>query len=94
MKAKALVKIFYTWYRQAIRHTKYRWLVILATFFYWIMPVDLAPDWIPLLGWLDDGVLATMLVREVSDLLISYRSRRKTDDVNIETEKVLETKSA
>ncbi|GFE70687.1 YkvA family protein [Chroococcus sp. FPU101] len=91
MKANPLVKIFYTWYRQAIRHTKYRWLVILATFFYWVMPVDLAPDWIPFIGWLDDGILATMLVTEVSELLMSYRGRRKTDEV--ETEEVLETKS-
>lgn len=88
---KAFVKIFYTWYRQAIRHTKYRWLVILATLFYWVMPVDLAPDWIPLLGWLDDGVLATMLVTEVSELLMSYRSRQKSDEVKVEQE--LETKS-
>lgn len=91
MKANTLVKIFYTWYRQAIRNTKYRWLIILATFFYWVMPVDLAPDWIPFIGWLDDGVLATMLVTEVSEMLISYRGRRKTDEVK--TEEVLETKS-
>jgi uncharacterized membrane protein YkvA (DUF1232 family) len=92
MKAKALVKIFYTWYRQAIRHTKYRWLVILATLFYWVMPVDLAPDWLPILGWLDDGVLATMLITEVSELLISSRNRRKTEDTAV-TDEVLSSKS-
>jgi uncharacterized membrane protein YkvA (DUF1232 family) len=91
MKAKALVKIFYTWYRQAIRHTKYRWIVILATLFYWVMPADFAPDWIPLLGWLDDGVLATMLVTEVSQLLMAYRTRQKTDEA--EAEQGLETES-
>lgn len=90
MKANPLVKIFYTWYRKAIRNNKYRWLVILATFFYWVMPVDLAPDWIPLIGWLDDGVLATMLVTEVSELLMSYR-RNKVDEV--QTEEIVETET-
>jgi uncharacterized membrane protein YkvA (DUF1232 family) len=76
---QALVKIFYTWYRQAIRNSKYRWLVVIATLLYWIIPADVAPDFIPLLGWLDDGVLATLLISEVSQALLDYRSRRREE---------------
>jgi uncharacterized membrane protein YkvA (DUF1232 family) len=75
----ALVKLFYTWYRQAIRNSKYRWLIVLATLLYWVVPTDFAPDFIPMLGWLDDGMVATLLVSEVSQALMDYRSRRKEE---------------
>ena len=30
---------------------------------YIIMPVDLVPDIIPILGWLDDGIIAYVLIK-------------------------------
>jgi len=76
---KALVKVFYSWYRQALRNSKYRWLVILATLLYWVVPTDIAPDFIPMLGWLDDGMIATLFVSEVSQVLMEHLTRRKEE---------------
>ena len=66
-----IVQSFYNWYRQTLRHTKYRWLLIGASLLYLLSPIDIAPDFIPIIGWIDDGVVATLLVTEVSQLLLA-----------------------
>ena len=71
------IETFYNWYRGAIRHPKYRWLVILGTALYLISPADLLPDIIPGLGLLDDGVLVTLLVAELSSLAMGYLKGRR-----------------
>jgi len=38
-----------------------RWLLVLACA-YLVTPLDLIPDWIPLLGWGDDLVVVPLLV--------------------------------
>jgi uncharacterized membrane protein YkvA (DUF1232 family) len=60
----------YDWYRSAIRNPKYRWWVVLGTMAYLLMPFDFLPDFIPLIGQLDDVVIISLLVSEVSQLLI------------------------
>ncbi len=69
---KNLIESFYSWYRGALRHPKYRWLIILGTAAYLLSPIDLLPDIFPVIGWLDDGLLATLLVTELSSLAMGY----------------------
>lgn len=38
-------------------------LTVLLAVLYVLSPVDLIPDVVPLLGWLDDGVVAVLLLR-------------------------------
>lgn len=38
-------------------------LTVLLAVLYVLSPVDLVPDVVPLLGWLDDGVVAVLLLR-------------------------------
>jgi uncharacterized membrane protein YkvA (DUF1232 family) len=64
------VQSIYDWYRETIRNPKYRWWVILGTLAYILSPIDILPDVIPIVGQLDDVVLFTLLVSEVSQLLI------------------------
>jgi uncharacterized membrane protein YkvA (DUF1232 family) len=64
-------------YRRGIRHPRYRWLIVLGTLFYLANPLDIAPDAIPILGWIDDGVVATLLVTEVSQVLLAQLAARK-----------------
>lgn len=71
-----LVESFYSWYRGALRHPKYRWLIIFGTLLYLVSPVDISPDIIPIIGWLDDGILATLLITELSSLMSDYLSNR------------------
>ncbi|NJP11877.1 MAG: DUF1232 domain-containing protein [Leptolyngbyaceae cyanobacterium RU_5_1] len=40
----------YNWYRNTLRHPKYRWWIILGTLLYLLSPVDISPDMFPILG--------------------------------------------
>ena len=67
----------YDWYRNAIRHPKYRWLVMLGTVIYLISPIDIAPDFIPVLGQIDDVMLAGLLFTELSQIVIGKLQSRQ-----------------
>jgi uncharacterized membrane protein YkvA (DUF1232 family) len=74
---KFSIQSLYTWYRNLLRNPKYRWWVILGTMVYIISPFDIAPDVIPILGEVDDVLLITLLVTEVSALVIDgFKSRQ------------------
>jgi uncharacterized membrane protein YkvA (DUF1232 family) len=80
---KSVVQSFYHWYSSQIKHPKYRWFIILGTLIYLFSPFDLSPDFFPIVGWLDDGVVVTLLMTELSRLLTDYRQRRqKVVEVN------------
>ncbi len=89
----------YDWYRNAIRHPKYRWWVMLGTIIYLISPIDIAPDFIPILGQLDDVMLAGLLFTELSQMMIAKLQTRQenknvatdnpsTDTVDVDAETV------
>lgn len=71
------IQSVYGWYRNTLRNPKYRWWVILGTALYFIMPFDIAPDFLPIVGQLDDVFLLTLLVSEVSQMAIEgYKARK------------------
>lgn len=73
----------YNWYRNLLRNPKYRWWVILGTALYFISPIDIAPDFIPIVGELDDVFLLTLLVSEVSQMVIEgVKTRKANRDTN------------
>ena len=76
------IQALYNWYRSLLRNPKYRWWVILATALYFIMPFDIAPDFIPIIGELDDVFLLTLLVSEVSQMMIEGYKARKDSSVD------------
>jgi uncharacterized membrane protein YkvA (DUF1232 family) len=78
------IQSFYNWYRQTLRHPKYRWLIIGATLLYLLSPIDISPDFIPMVGWIDDGIIATLLVSELSSLILERLNRRKDTVANSE----------
>mgnify|MGYP001072993590 CR=1 FL=1 len=75
-KSNSISSTLYSWYRKALRHTKYRWVVILGTLFYLVSPLDISPDVLPIIGWIDDGLIASLLITEVSQI-ISEELKRK-----------------
>lgn len=77
-----IAQSFYTWYKETIRNPKYRWLLIGGSLLYLISPIDLAPDFIPIIGWLDDGIIVTLLVTEVSALLTQKLQAKTKNPVN------------
>ncbi|RUR85970.1 YkvA family protein [Chlorogloeopsis fritschii PCC 9212] len=74
---KVPLQSVYNWYRGLIRNPKYRWWVILGTLLYFVSPIDIAPDFLPIVGQIDDVFLLTLLVTEVSGLLIEGFKARK-----------------
>ncbi|MEM7796430.1 MAG: YkvA family protein [Cyanobacteria bacterium P01_C01_bin.118] len=66
---KQLVEAFYAWYRNGLRNPKYRWLIIFGTLTYLLSPIDISPDVFPIVGWIDDGILITLLIAEVTQLM-------------------------
>lgn len=74
---KSLVRAFYNWYSSQIRHPKYRWAIVLATLAYLFSPFDISPDFMPIVGWIDDGMILTLLTAELSRLVVEHRNRKK-----------------
>lgn len=73
---KPIVESFYNWYSSKITHPKYRWIIILGTMVYLFSPLDISPDVFPIIGWIDDGIVLTLLTTELSRLVLDYRTRR------------------
>ena len=81
---KVSITSLYSWYRDTIRNPKYRWWIILGTLAYLISPFDIAPDLIPIVGQLDDFVIVTLLVTEISQLILDrFRSSSQSQKVNV-----------
>ena len=74
---KFSIQSVYAWYRNLIRNPKYRWWIILGTLLYFVSPIDIVPDFLPIVGELDDVFLLTLMVSEVSGLLIERFKARK-----------------
>lgn len=72
------VQSFYSWYKQTMRHPKYRWFLIGGTLLYLISPIDIAPDFIPIIGWIDDAAIATLLAAEVSQVFLEFLNKRSS----------------
>jgi uncharacterized membrane protein YkvA (DUF1232 family) len=71
------IQSLYTWYRNTLRNPKYRWWVIIGTVAYLISPLDISPDFIPIIGQIDDVFLLTLFVTEVSGLVIDGWKTKK-----------------
>ena len=67
----------YNWYRGLVRNSKYRWIVIAGSLLYLVSPLDFATDVVPVLGWIDDGVIVSVLVAEVTQILGEQLKNRK-----------------
>lgn len=76
-KDNGISSIIHNWYRKALKHTKYRWFVILGTLFYLVSPLDISPDVFPIIGWIDDGIIVSLLITEVSQIMSEELKRKR-----------------
>lgn len=81
---KLLLQPLYSAYRLIVQNPKYRWLVIIGSLIYLLSPFDFATDLIPFVGWIDDGVIATVLATEVSQILLEQRRFQKEKSTSID----------
>lgn len=77
MKKQHFSTALHNLYRKALKHTKYRWIVILGTLLYLVSPLDISPDVFPVLGWIDDGLVVSLLVTEMSQILAEQLKRKQ-----------------
>jgi uncharacterized membrane protein YkvA (DUF1232 family) len=64
-------------YRALLGHPVARWFVIIGSLIYLVSPVDLVPDVIPIVGWIDDGVLATLMAAGITEVVLERRRQMK-----------------
>ena len=68
---KFSIESIYGWYRQMLNNPQYRWWIILGSLVYLLSPIDFLPDVFPVIGWIDDGLIATLLVSEISQMVLT-----------------------
>ncbi|MCL2928390.1 MAG: YkvA family protein [Trichodesmium sp. St16_bin4-tuft] len=77
------IQSLYTWYRNTIRNPKYRWWIIAGTLAYVLSPFDISPDFIPIIGQIDDIAIVTLLVAEVSQMVVDFIKLRRGKDTQV-----------
>ncbi len=77
---KFSLQALYHWYQETLRHPKYRWWIVLGTFAYLLSPFDIAPDFFPILGEIDDVALVTLMVAELSKILIERVKQQRSPE--------------
>ncbi len=78
------ISIISSLYRTVLRNPKYRWTVILASLLYLISPLDISPDFIPILGQIDDVALLFLFVGGISELLTEWMQSLNPSNVQEE----------
>ncbi|WP_373537804.1 YkvA family protein [Microcoleus sp.] len=73
------IQSVYNWYRDTLRNPKYRWWIILGTLAYLVSPIDIAPDFLPVIGQIDDLAIAVLLISELSQMATDYFKSRQTE---------------
>lgn len=53
-----------------------RWIAVIAAILTLLLPTDLVPDLVPILGWLDDLLGILVLVYQVVDTVRERRSKK------------------
>lgn len=74
---KFSIQSVYSWYRSTLRNPKYRWWIIFGTLAYLVNPIDISPDFLPFIGEIDDIALVTLLVAELSQMMIDTLKQRQ-----------------
>ena len=90
---KIIVEAFYKWYSSKVSNPRYRWLIIAGTLLYLFSPFDISPDFLPIIGWIDDGAVLALLTTELTRLLVEHRSNRKANNITPPEEKTVDVEA-
>lgn len=53
-------------------------VLVVAAILYFILPIDLVPDFIPMLGWLDDITIMGWVIKTLGDELSKFEELKET----------------
>lgn len=87
MSKRLFGKSFVNWYQNLIRNSKYRWVILFGTLVYLVSPLDISPDVFPVIGWIDDGLIATIAITEITQILLD-RKRNLSQKVEQQSEPI------
>ena len=87
------VQAIYNWYRDLLRHPQYRWWVVLGTIVYLVSPIDIVPDFIPIAGQIDDIMVLTLFMTEISQVVFDYAKSRKDKATSPETDQTVDVEA-
>lgn len=73
------ITALHTWYRNTLSNPKYRWWIILGTAAYLFSPIDISPDFLPIVGWIDDAAIVSLLIAELSQMALGYVNNRNSE---------------
>jgi len=90
---KLIVEAFYKWYSSKVSNPRYRWLIIAGTLLYLFSPFDISPDFLPIIGWIDDGAVLALLTTELTRLLVEHRNNRKANNITPPEEKTVDVEA-
>ncbi len=80
-------------YRTLLGHPIARWIVIIGSLIYLISPVDISPDVIPIIGWVDDGVLITLVATGITEVVLEKRRERQSRKAEEEARRTVDTQA-
>ncbi|MGG6295891.1 YkvA family protein [Leptolyngbya sp. AN02str] len=82
---KFFARPVYQLFRKLLAHPKYRWWMAAATLVYVISPFDFLPDMLPFLGQIDDALLVSLVLTELSPEVMKYvRSLKQKNSAQTE----------
>ncbi len=84
-------KAIYNWYGSSLRNPKYRWWIILGTLIYLLSPLDISPDLVPFVGQVDDIIILTLMLSEVSQMAIEHAKSRSAKNAHETEEESVKT---
>ena len=58
----------------------------MGTLVYFLSPIDISPDFIPIIGQIDDIAVITLLVSELSQWLIDFAKTRQSEKIANDTQ--------
>lgn len=68
--------------------TFYTYIVAVLAIAYAIFPLDILPDFIPVIGWVDDGILLFIMFQQLKKELLRYNEKHATADIVIIDSKI------
>ena len=75
----------FEFYKQGIRKPKTRWIFVIGTLLYIISPVDIIPDFIPILGQIDDLALLVVFATEIARIITERNKSKKVIDAEFKS---------
>ena len=69
----AMIRLLRAYYTKAYREIpSRRFLIVISAMIYFVSPLDVIPDWIPVLGYIDDALIVGLALKTVRDDLDAF----------------------